>query len=151
MTQPFIAGNPTYIRKIVAKAPPKIEQARAVIAKNLPQMLDRFDSLVEQLMTYGITPYINAELGKILAQAGGFLELEVSESPEWSQALIECDKAFLGNELKEMLGIYGWSPKGGKKEMCRWLYKLGQPDVVQVMEPFLSNQNRVALTGRTRP
>jgi hypothetical protein len=65
-------------------------------------------------------------------------ELKIEESPEWEAALIACDAAFLGEELKTMCYNYGISPHGHKKELCRRLYQHKVPEVVEVMEPFFS-------------
>lgn len=96
----------------------------------------RLQELLGQLAVYGVTPYINVELGKLLAKFNW--ELEVTESPEWEQALIECDKTWLLSELKQMCDEEGIT--GGrrhKKLLCGALYRVGRAEVVDVMKPFM--------------
>jgi hypothetical protein len=85
-----------------------------------------------------MTPYINRELGRLMAKVRWVLEVE--ESPEWEEALIACDEAFLGAELRRMCYDYGISPIGHKKELCRRLYRYKVPEVVAVMEPHLKGR-----------
>lgn len=122
--------------KIVPIAPSKIQQIREAGRRQLsPEQYETLESLLGQLQVYGLTPYINVELGKLLGKIEW--ELEISESPEWAEALIACDEAFLGAELKEMCEEYGLSPHGHKKELCRKLYRAGVDEVVAIMEPYL--------------
>lgn len=122
--------------KVVPVAPGKIEQIREAGRRQLsPEEYEKLESLLGQLQLYGVTPYLNVELGKLLGKIEW--ELEISESPEWAEALIACDVAFLGTELKEMCDEVGISSYGHKKELCRRLYYAKQPAVVEIMEPFL--------------
>ena len=123
--------------KIVPFAKGKLQQIRAAGKKQLSEAeYEHLEELLSMLLRFGLTPYINAELGKITAK----LEwgLEISESPKWAEALIACDETFLGYELREMFEELGVdSPRVHKKELCRRLYRLGHPKVVEVMEPYL--------------
>ena len=123
--------------KIVSGAQSKIQQILAAGKAQLPEQdYRRLVDLVVQLQTGGITPYINVELGKLISQINW--GLEISESPEWTEALIECDRAFLGSDLRDMFIEMGVDPpRVHKKEMCRRLYYIGHPGVVEVMEPYL--------------
>ncbi len=99
----------------------------------------RLVELVTELQVHGITAYTNAELGKILSHLNW--QLEISESPEWEEALIECDKAFLGEELKGFYRDMGYTPpRIGKKLMCQELYRMNVEPVVKVMEPFIKGE-----------
>ena len=101
-----------------------------------PEEYARFERLVLDLQIHGLTPLINVELGKLMARLQWGLEVE--ESPEWIEALIKCDEAFLGYELRDMFYDLGIDPsRGHKKELCRELYMLGHPKVVEVMKPYL--------------
>jgi len=95
----------------------------------------RLKALLVDLQLYGLSAYLNSEIGKIMA--GIQWELDISESPEWEEALIACDEAFLGRELKDMCLDAAVSPQGHKKELCARLYQAEVPEVVEVMEPFL--------------
>lgn len=125
---------------IVPIAAAKISQIREAGRKALsPGEFEQLNELLSQLATYGLTPYVNAQLGRLMAKFGW--ELEVSESPEWAEALIACDVAFLGTELKGMCRDYGMSDYGHKKELCRRLYNAKAPEVVEIMEPILGKVN----------
>ena len=114
----------------------KIQQILDAGQKQLsPEEFERLADLVFDLQVYGLTPWINAELGKIMAKLEWELELE--PSPEWAEALQACDRAFLGRELRDMCLEVGASPMGHKKELCARLYKRKVPEVVAVMEPYL--------------
>lgn len=117
-------------------APSKIQQILAAGEKQLsPEEFDELTNLIFDLQVYGLTPWINAELGKLMAKISW--ELEVGESPEWTEALQACDRAFLGRELRDMCLDVGASPVGHKKELCARLYKRKVPEVLSVMEPYL--------------
>jgi len=123
-------------QKIVPVAPAKVELLRVAAEKQLsPEDYAEFLHLISQLRIYGLTPWINTELGKLMAKIEW--ELEIEESAEWAEALQACDRAFLGRELKEMCYEHGVSPYGHKKELCRKLYNTKVPDVVEVMQPYL--------------
>ena len=129
-------GNPP--QKIVPIASSKIELMRAAAEKQLsPEEYEEFLYLASQLRLHGLTPLINAQLGKLMAKIRW--ELEVEESPEWTAALIACDEAFLGNELKAMCFEEGLS-FAHKKEMRRKLYKKDRTEVVEIMEPYLKGE-----------
>lgn len=122
--------------KIVKVAPSKIEEMRAAAEKQLsPEEYQEFLDLSFDLQMYGLTPYINSQLGRLMAKIQW--ELEVPESPEWAEALQACDRAFLGSELKDMCDEHGMSPHGHKKKLCRRLYDRKVPEVVEVMDPYL--------------
>ncbi len=125
--------------RIVQIAPSKLELLRAAAEKQLsPEEYGEFLDLVSQLQSHGLTPYINAQLGKLIAKIQW--ELEVEESPEWAEALQACDRAFLGRELENMCYDYGIPPHGHKKELCRRLYDHKVPEVVKIMEPYLAGE-----------
>ncbi len=114
----------------------KIQQILDAGQKQLsPEEFERLANLVFDLQVYGLTPWINTELGKIMAKLEWELELE--PSPEWAEALQACDYAFLGSELKAMCYEVGASPVGHKKRLCARLYKRKVPEVVAAMEPYL--------------
>ena len=122
--------------KIVAIAPAKITQIREAGRKALsPVEFEQLNELLSQLAIYGLTPYINNTLGRIMAKFGW--ELEVEESPEWAEALIACDVAFLGTKLKAMCRENGMSDYGHKKELCRRLYNAKVEEVVEIMKPII--------------
>jgi len=122
-------------QRVVPIAPAKIQQMRLAAREQLsPAEYEEFERLASQLMIYGLTPWINAELGRLMAKVRW--ELEIEESPEWAEALQACDRAFLGNELKAMCYEYGMSPHGHKKELCRKLYNHKVEEVVEVMGPY---------------
>lgn len=117
-------------------APSKIQQIMEAGRRQLsPEEFEEFSSLLFDLEIYGLTPWINAQLGKLLAKIEW--QLEIEPSPEWAEALQACDYAFLGNELKAMCYEVGASPVGHKKRLCARLYKRKVPEVVAVMEPYL--------------
>ena len=117
-------------------APSKIQQILAAGERQLsPEEFDELTNLVFDLQVYGLTPWINTQLGELMAKLEW--ELEVGESPEWTAALQACDYAFLGRELKDMCYEVGASPVGHKKELCARLYKRKVPEVMAVMEPYL--------------
>jgi len=126
--------------KIVKLAPAKIGLLRAAAEEQLsPEEYTEFVGLLNDLKLYGLTPLINAQLGRLVAKIRW--ELEVEESPEWIEALQACDRAFLGRELKEMCYDYGLSISH-KKQMCRRLYNAKCPEVVEVMQPYLEGINK---------
>lgn len=128
--------SPSPTVRIVPIAPKKIEQIREAGKRQLsPKEYETLEALLRQLIVYGLTPYINTELGKLMAKVD--LDLEISESPEWEEALIACDVAFLGSELQDMCNDNNLSPRGHKKELCRRLYHAKVPEIVNIMEPYL--------------
>lgn len=126
--------------KIVPIAKQKIEQILEAGKVQLPpDDYARLVKLAYDLQIYGMTPFINVELGKLMARLQW--GLEITESPEWEEALIKCDEAFLGYELRDMFIEMGReAPRQHKKELCRRLYKLGHPSVVAVMEPYIKTK-----------
>jgi hypothetical protein len=90
--------------------------------------------LLFELQVYGLTPYINCELGKLMAKVRWQMEPEPSE--EFSVALMACDKAFLLKELQQMCRENFLSPAGDKKELCAKLYAAEVAEVIAVMEPY---------------
>jgi len=114
----------------------KIQQILEAGKRQLsPEEFEELEALLLDLEIYGLTPWINAQLGKLMAKITW--ELEVGESPEWAEALQACDYAFLGSELKAMCYEVGTSPVGHKKRLCARLYKRKVPEVLAVMEPYL--------------
>lgn len=134
--------------KIVQIAPSKLELLRAAAEKQLsPEEYGGFLDLISQLQSHGLTPYINAQLGKLTAKIQW--EVEVEESPEWAEALQACDRAFLGRELTSMCYSHSISPHGHKKELCRRLYQAKHPQVTSIMEPYLAGEKvKPARAGR---
>jgi len=117
-------------------APDKLQQLLTAGREQLSEEdYARLKSLIVDFQIYGLSAYINTELGKIMS--GIQWELEIGESPEWEEALIACDAAFLGRELKDMCLDAGLSPQGHKKELCARLYEADVPEVVAIMAPFL--------------
>lgn len=100
-----------------------------------PEDFEQLQLLLSDLEVYGLTPWINAELGRLMAKIDW--ELEIEPSPEWQPALQACDYAFLGKELKRMCYDAGVGTSGHKKELCERLYHLRVPEVVKVMAPYL--------------
>lgn len=125
--------------EIVPFAPKKIAQVLEAAKTQLSEdeYLD-FVRLVNRLVNFGMTPEINVELGKLMSKIS--LELEVSESPEWEEALVKCDEAFLGTELKQMCLEIDIGTYGHKKELCRALYRHKHPRVVEVMAPYIGRE-----------
>jgi len=117
-------------------APTKMQQILEAGRRQLsPEEFEELAALLTDLGIYGLTPWINVELGKLMAKIKW--ELEIGPSPEWAEALQACDYAFLGSELKTMCYEAGASPVGHKKQLCARLYKRKVPEVVAVMEPYL--------------
>ena len=117
-------------------APDKLEQLLAAGREQLDEEeYERLKALLVDLQLYGLSAYLNTEIGKIMA--GIQWELAISESPEWEEALIACDEAFLGRELKDMCLDAGVSPQGHKKELCARLYEADVPEVMEIMELFM--------------
>ena len=95
----------------------KMEQILDAGQKQLnPEEFKELLELISDLKTYGLTPWINSQLGKLMAKLDW--QLAIEESPEWHEALKACDYAFLGSELKAMCHEVGASPVGHKKELC---------------------------------
>jgi len=116
-------------------APDKLQQLLTAGKEQLSdEEYERLKSLLIDLQLYGLSAYLNSEIGKIMS--GISWELAISESPEWEEALIACDAAFLGRELKDMCNDAGLSPQGHKKELCARLYEADVPEVVAIMAPF---------------
>ena len=117
-------------------APAKITQILEAGRSQLsPEEFGEMEALLLDLEIYGLSPWINTQLGKLMAKITW--ELDVGESQEWAEALQACDYAFLGNELKAMCYEVGASPVGHKKRLCARLYRYKVPEVVAIMEPYL--------------
>jgi len=114
-----------------------------------PEDFEQLQLLLSDLQVYGLTPWINAELGKLMAKIDWALEIE--PSPEWQPALQACDYAFLGKELRQMCYEAGVGTSGHKKELCERLYLAGVPEVVKVMAPYLEKREPEATTSQTNP
>jgi hypothetical protein len=109
-----------------------------------PEEFEEMEALLTDLEIYGMTPWINAQLGKLMAKIEW--ELEIGPSPEWEEALIACDRALLGRELRDMCLDAGLSADGHKKLLCAKLYRAGVPEVVEIMEPYLKETERLPQT-----
>jgi hypothetical protein len=121
-------------------APAKVQQIKEAGQRQLsPEEFEELESLLLDLEIYGFTQWINAQLGKLMAKITW--ELEIGESPEWTEALQACDSAFLGSELKAMCYEVGASPVGHKKRLCARLYKRKVPEVVAAMDPYLKEMS----------
>ena len=119
--------------------PAKVQQIKEAGRSQLsPEEFEILESLLLDLEIYGFTQWINVQLGTLMAKIQW--ELEIGPSPEWEEALIACDRAFLGRELKDMCINAGRSPDGHKKELCARLYQAEVPEVVAVMEPYLKDE-----------
>lgn len=130
-------------QKIVPIAASKIELMRVAAEKQLStEEYTEFLDLLTQLEISGLTPWLNTQLGRLMAKIRW--ELEIEESPEWAEALQACDRAFLGSELKFMCYDYNVPPHGHKKELCRKLYNAKVPEVVRVVEPYFEKINEKA-------
>ena len=117
----------------------KIQQILDAGQKQLsPEEFEKLSDLIFDLQVYGLTPWINTQLGRLMAKLQWELELE--PSPEWAEALQACDYAFLGNELKAMCYEVGASPVGHKKQLCARLFRRNVPEVLAVMEPYLKER-----------
>jgi len=121
----------------ITLTPTKVQQILEAGRKQLsPEEFEELSSLLFDLEIYGFTPWINVKLGTLMSKVQWEMELE--PSPEWEEALIACDRAFLGRELKDICDEWGVSPVGHKKQLCARLYKRNVPEVVEVMEPYLT-------------
>jgi hypothetical protein len=119
--------------------PAKVQQIKEAGRSQLsPEEFEILESLLLDLEIYGFTQWINVQLGTLMAKIQW--ELEIGPSPEWEEALIACDRAFLGRELKDMCINAGRSPDGHKKELCARLYQAEVPEVVAVREPYLKDE-----------
>jgi len=96
---------------------------------------EKLQSLLADLQMFGLSAYLNAEIGKIMS--GIQWELEIEESPEFGEALTACDEAFLGEVLKDMCRDMGLSPRGHKKVLCARLYEADVPEIVEIIAPYL--------------
>jgi len=96
---------------------------------------ERLQSLLTDLQMFGLSAYLNTEIGKIMS--GIQWELKIEESPEFGEALTACDEAFLGAVLKNMCREMGLSPRGHKKVLCARLYEADVPEIVAIIEPYL--------------
>lgn len=116
--------------------PTKIQQILEAGRRQLsPEEFEELSSLLFDLEIYGLTPWINVQLGTLMAKIQW--QLEIEPSPEWSKALQACDYAFLGAALRDMCRDAFLSPIGQKKQLCARLYNANVPDVVVIMEPYL--------------
>ena len=126
--------------------PTKIQQILEAGRRQLsPEEFEKLQSLLFDLEIYGLTPWINTQMGRLMAKIQWALEIE--PSPEWAEALQACDYAFLGRELKDMCDGIGASPIGHKKQLCARLYKRKVPEVVAVMEPHLKKMTPERIKG----
>lgn len=121
-------------------APAKVQQIKEAGRRQLsPEEFEELESLLLDLEIYGFTPWINTQLGTLMSKLKW--ELEIGPSPEWEEALIACDRAFLGRELKDMCLHAGLSPDGHKKVLCARLYQAEIPEVVAIMDPYLQEMS----------
>jgi hypothetical protein len=120
----------------ITLSPTKVQQILEAGRRQLSaEEFEELTALLFDLEIYGFTPWINVRLGTLMSKIQWELELE--PSPEWEEALIACDKAFLGRELRDMADEAGVSTFGHKKQLCARLYRAKVPDVVVIMEPYL--------------
>lgn len=134
---------------IVPFAPKKIEQIREAGRKALsPAEFSMLEALLDQLSFRGMTPYINTELGRLMAKFGW--TLEVTEAEESDQALVACDGAFLLEDLKRLCRANNLSPSGDKKTLCGRLFKAQVEDVVEVMLPVIEAHSEAVLYLREK-
>lgn len=105
-----------------------------------PEEYGELEALLFDLEIYGITQWINVRLGTLMSKIEW--ELEIEPSMEWGEALKACDFAFLGEELKDMCRNAGISPRGHKKLLCARLYRHKIPEVVVIMEPHLTEEEK---------
>ena len=119
--------------------PSKMQQILEAGRKQLsPEEFEELTDLLFDFGIYGLTPWINTKLGTLMSKIQW--ELEIAPSPEWEEALIACDRAFLGRELKGMCIESGLSPDGHKKQLCARLYRAEVPEVVTIMKPYLKEE-----------
>lgn len=123
----------------ITLTPGKMQQILEAGRRQLStEEFEELSNLLFDLEIYGFTPWINVRLGTLMSKIQW--EVEVGPSPEWEEALIACDRAFLGRELRDMCDEVGASPVGHKKQLCARLYKRKVPEVVAVMEPYLKGK-----------
>jgi len=119
--------------------PSKMQQILAAGKEQLsPEEFEELSDLLFDLAVYGLTPWINTKLGTLMSRIQW--ELEIAPSPEWEEALIACDRTFLGRELKEMCIDSGLSSDGHKKLLCARLYRAEVSEVVVIMKPYLKEE-----------
>jgi hypothetical protein len=127
----------------ISLTPSKVQQILEAGRRQLsPEEFEELESLLLDLEIYGFTPWINVQLGTLMSKLQW--ELEIGPSPEWEEALIACDRAFLGSELKDMCYDAALPPDGHKKLLCARLYQAEVPEVVAVMEPYLKEEQQKA-------
>jgi len=114
-----------------------------------PEDFKQLQLLLEELEIYGFSPYINAELGKLMSKVDW--QPGIGPSREWAKALQACDAAFLGEELKQMCQANGISSSGHKKELCGKLYHAGVAQVVKVMKPHIEKQKSTSVQSNPGP
>ena len=130
----------TQLRNITL-TPSKLQQILEAGRRQLSdEEFEELSNLLAELEIHGFTPWINVKLGTLLSKIEWELELE--PSPKWEEALIACDIAFLGRELRDMCIDNGLSPEGHKKQLCAKLYRANVPAVVAVMEPYLKEKEK---------
>lgn len=104
-----------------------------------PAEYEHLKNLIFELQSHGINPRINSELGLMISHLNWQLPEEVS--PEWAEALIECDRRYLGSEIRQMYYDLGYNaPRRGKKDMLRELYYMGQPEIVEIVDSFIGEE-----------
>lgn len=92
----------------------KLQQILAAAEQQLsPKEYQEMLELFQEFFRTGLTNWINTRLGELISKVNW--ELDISESPEWEEALIECDKMFLGKELYYKCLQRGLSPMGTRK------------------------------------
>jgi hypothetical protein len=131
---------------IVPHAKSRLSQLLDVGRKQLsPEEYTRLENIVSEIRRFGmaaLTASMNYDLMQIMVKIN--YEMEISESPEYSEALIECDRTFLGSELRQMFLNMGLTPpRKAKKEMCAILYMMGAPRVVEVMGPLMGKEEEM--------
>ena len=118
------------------------DKKRAILMAGKKQLSTaEFEELLQlffDLEVFGITPWINTQLGTLMSKLDW--ELEIEPSPEWDDALQACDYAFSGKQLQRMCREHGLSPVGHKKELCQRLYEEEIPEVVAIMAPYYGEE-----------
>lgn len=121
---------------VVPFAAAKITQIREAAREKLsPVEFDMLNELLGQLAVKGMTPYLNTQLGRLMAKFNW--QLEISKSPMYEAALVYCDAALSGHRLKLLCRANGLSDSGHKKELCGRLYRAQVDEVVEVMQPII--------------
>jgi len=131
-------------------APDKLAQILAAGKEQLSaEDYAKLKSLLMDLQSYGLSAYLNSEIGKLMSVIEW--ELDIGDSPEWQEALIACDRQYLGRELKEMCVEAGLSPVGHKKILAARLYEASITEVMEIMDPYLEKAEEPEYVAQNEP